>query len=272
MELIRMPILENGAQLTAYLHNTYPDEMPNRVKRPAVLICPGGAYRFVSRREFDPPAMAFFSKGYHVFVLDYSVVPQELSAMLPLREISTAMATIRRKVQAGEWDVLPDQIAVLGFSAGGHLAASLSVYWNHPDLLRSLSIQPGENKPNAAILCYPVITSGPFAHRDSIVNISGSREPGEEWDFWSLENHVSQDTPPTFLWHTVTDPAVPVENSMLYAAALQKQHIPFECHLFAEGDHGLSLCNEEVNTVNVACQPWIDLALCWLGNRFSFGY
>ena len=272
MEIIRLPVLEAGARLTAYLHDNCPDELPNRLKRPALVICPGGGYEFLSRREFDPPAMAFFSRGYQVFVLEYSVAPKEISHMQPLQEISASVALIRKKARAEEWAVFPDQIAVLGFSAGGHLAASLSVYWNHPDLLASLSIEPGENKPNAAILCYPVITAGEFAHRSSIVNISGSKEPGKEWDFWSLEKHVTKDTPPTFLWHTVSDPAVPVENSLLYAAALQKHHIPFECHLFAEGNHGLSTCDEESNSVSSSCRPWVDLALRWLGDRFCFSY
>ena len=265
MKNLHLPILEQGAFLTGYLHSIYPEDMPDAVRRPCVLICPGGAYEFVSVREEDPPAMFFFSRGYHVFLLHYSVAPHS-AGFQPLRELSAATETLR--LHAKEWGILPDQIAVLGFSAGGHLAGSLAVHWNCPQLQKEFP--EGRNRPNAAVLCYPVITAGEFAHRASIVNVSGSQEPGEAWDFWSLEKHVSPDTPPTFLWHTVTDAGVPVENSLLFAAALQKARVPFECHLFAEGIHGLSTCSREVGTPNPGCRPWLELCVKWLNHLFSF--
>lgn len=265
MKLLQRPILEKGAYLTCYLHDIEPEDMPERTRRPALVICPGGAYEFISVREEDPPALFFFSRGYTVFLLHYSVAP-DCGNFQPLRELSQAVADIRS--HADEWGLFPDQIAVLGFSAGGHLAGSLAVHWNCPRLREEF---PGEiNRPNAAVLCYPVITAGEFAHRTSIVHVSGSEEAGPQWDFWSLEKHVSANTPPVFLWHTVTDDAVPVENSMLFALALQKQHIPFECHLFEKGTHGLSTCSREVGTPNEGCRPWLELSLRWLNGRFGF--
>ena len=153
----------------------------------------------------------------------------------------------------------------MGFSAGGHLAASLGVLWDHP----SLGCPNGENRPNALILCYPVITSGEFAHRQSLENVSGEEDPAKQ-TFWSLETHVSDRTPPAFLWHTYEDDAVPVENSLLFVSALRRAGVPCEFHLFEKGVHGLSLCNAEVATPMPPTAPWMGLCLTWLSNRFSF--
>ncbi len=262
MKMIRESILNGSAALVGYLHEPSP-EIPNRTRRPAVLICPGGAYEFRSDREADPPAFSFLNRGYQAFVLEYTTGRGKACGMTPLRELSAAVALMREK--ADEWHLIPDQIAVMGFSAGGHLAASLGVLWDHP----SLGCPNGENRPNALILCYPVITSGEFAHRQSLENVSGEEDPAKQ-TFWSLETHVSDRTPPAFLWHTYEDDAVPVENSLLFVSALRRAGVPCEFHLFEKGVHGLSLCNAEVATPMPPTAPWMGLCLTWLSNRFSF--
>ena len=262
MKMIQEHILDQDAQLVGYLHDPSP-EIPDRVDRPAVLICPGGAYEFCSDRESDPPAFAFLKRGYQAFVLRYTVGKEKARGMQPLREVSAALSLLRE--HAKEWHILPDQIAVMGFSAGGHLAASLGVLWDLPEL----GCPDGKNRPDALILCYPVITSGEFAHRQSLQNVSGETDPDKQ-AFWSLETHVNPKTPPAFLWHTYEDDAVPVENSLLFVSALRRAGVPCEFHLFEKGCHGLSLCNVDVATPMRPTAPWMDLCLTWLGNRFAF--
>ncbi|MPN62052.1 hypothetical protein SDC9_209798 [bioreactor metagenome] len=123
----------------------------------------------------------------------------------------------------------------------------------------------GYNKPNAMILCYPVISSGDFAHRGSFDNLLGTKEPDESTLLkFSLENCVSDKTVPTFLWHTAEDGAVPVENSLLFSMALSKEKIPFELHVFPKGGHGMSLATAEVGCDAPYVARWIDFARKWL--------
>lgn len=259
MQIIQMnPLSGSGARLTGYLHERIDDpRCPDM--RPCVVICPGGGYAHVSPREGEPVAMRFFTAGCQAFVLTYTVFDTQGPAaqplgLLPLRELAAAVAVVR--AHSGEWHVDPGQVTVCGFSAGGHLAASLGTLWNHERLAAQAS------RPDALVLCYPVITSGPFGHRGSLDHLAGS-DPALRALF-SLENQVCAQTPPTFLWHTADDSAVPVQNSLLFQNALLAAGVPFESHVFASGAHGLSLCNEEVGTPNPACAPWMDLCLTWL--------
>ena len=162
--------------------------------------------------------------------------------MQSLQDISRAVRMIRSK--ADRYSVDPDRVAVCGFSAGGHLAASLCVHYK--DVM-----DPDErfngwtNRPDAAILAYPVITSGQYTHGDSMLALLGSEPDADELEYMSLEKHVSADTPPCFLWQTVTDGTVPVENSYLFAEACREQGVRFAHHVFSEGVHGLSVATEQ---------------------------
>ncbi|AGC68299.1 putative acetyl esterase [Thermoclostridium stercorarium subsp. stercorarium DSM 8532] len=237
-------------------------------KRGAVLICPGGGYTHTSPREAEPIAMRFTAKGYHAFILYYSVAPNRHPQ--PLLDVSRAMCIIREN--ADEWNVDRNKIAVCGFSAGGHLAASLGVHYDKPYLKRE-GIVLGENRPNALILGYPVITMKEFAHKGSRDNLLGENPDDALINEMSLENHVSEKTPPAFIWHTVEDRSVPVENSLLFAMALHKNKIPFELHIYPYGPHGLSLANKETDNGNMGEYPhvsgWIDLCIEWLDGIFS---
>ncbi len=261
------PLHKNAGRMTGYLHDQYPQSLPGRVCRPCVLVLPGGAYQFVSERESDPIAFKFLSHGYHAFILDYSVGGEGKPAvgLQALSEVAEALAIIRQ--HAEEWGIIPNQIAVCGFSAGGHLAASSGILWKDAELQEERGGKKPE-RPDAMLLCYPVITPGEFAHRGSFDNLTGGDE--RLLRYFKLEKRVDADTAPAFVWHTVEDPAVPVENSLLLADALQRAKVPFECHLFNHGGHGLSLCNEEVGTPEPRSAPWMDLAIAWLDDRFAF--
>ncbi|HOJ09295.1 MAG TPA: alpha/beta hydrolase [Clostridiales bacterium] len=238
-------------------------------KRGAVLVVPGGGYSFTSPREAEPIALQFNAAGYHAFVLDYSVAPAKHPQ--PLLDASRAMCIIRKNAE--EWNVDSEKIAVCGFSAGGHLAASLGVYWDKEYLSNIPGVEIELNRPNALILAYPVITSGQYAHRGSFINLLGENATSELLYEMSLEHHVSEKTPPAFIWHTFADQGVPVENSLLFTQSLRNKSIPFELHIYPEGGHGLSLATEETATRPDQVVPhaatWIKLCLEWLNLQFS---
>jgi dienelactone hydrolase len=187
-------------------------------------------------------------------------------------EFKKAMWIIREN--ADKWNLDPEKIAVCGFSAGGHLAASLGVFWNELYISEAIGMPEGINKPNGLILGYPVITSGKYAHRGSFSNLLGRDATAEQKEGMSLELHVKNQVPPTFLWHTFHDLAVPVENSLLFAQALRQSGIPFELHIFPDGPHGLSLCDEETavnnpDLINPHAANWMPLCIEWLKELFS---
>lgn len=234
-------------------------------KRAAVLICPGGGYAITSPREAEPIAMQFNAAGFHAFVLYYSVAPKRHPQ--PLMDLSRAMCILRQN--SDKWNIDADKIAVCGFSAGGHLAASLGVHWNSSYLYEVPGIQVDMNRPNSLILSYPVITSGKHAHVGSMENLLGSGISNPDLlREVSLELHISEKTPPTFLWHTYNDATVPLENSLLFAQGLRKYSIPFEMHIYPDGPHGLSLANEETDDGNMGSYPhvatWMKLCIEWL--------
>ncbi|MFA6508116.1 MAG: alpha/beta hydrolase [Treponemataceae bacterium] len=232
--------------------------------RGAVIICPGGAYAFLSPREGEPVARAFNKAGFHAFVLHYSCAPAPLG-FLPLRQLGQAVASVRERAESLRVD--PDRVAVCGFSAGAHLAASLGVFWDRDALFPS-GPDAGARRPNALILSYPVITSGSAAHRASFERLAGSDRGKQE--AFSLERFVSERTPPSFMWHTATDETVSIQNSLLFFQALTVHGVASELHVYSDGPHGLSLATAEVEDPekNRFADPhvatWFDLATQWL--------
>ncbi len=267
---IRMEGSMPYAELTVYLHEHYQEIAVET--RPLVLVCPGGAYAYTSEREADPLAAQFLAMGYHAAGLRYSCAP----AVYPtaLTELAYSLALIRRNGE--DWYVNPEQIIVLGCSAGGHLAASMGVFWKEEFLAGALGIRKEEQKlirPDGMILCYPVITSGEFAHRGSFQNLLGARQ--EELSAkMSLENQVDKDTPPAFIWHTYEDGAVPVENSLLFVTALRRAGVPAEFHMYPKGSHGLALANrltqnQDGNAAQPECTSWVGLAHTWIEHWYN---
>lgn len=263
---IQVPGSAYAAHLTTYFHQRSPKLFLR--KRPVILICPGGGYYKICDRESEPVALRYVSMGYHAAVLRYSIAPARYPEAL--LQLASAVALLRENAE--QWDIDPAKIIVQGFSAGGHLAASLGVFWNRSFLWERLEVNPEAIRPNGMILGYPVITSGPKGHQPSFQFLLGPEKSGIEEQ--SLENQVSEDTPPTFLWHTATDDVVPVENSLLFFQALTANGIPAQLHIFPEGPHGLALATEETAApdgryINPACAVWIELANQWLKHNFG---
>ncbi len=254
----------NTAMFTGYfLDNT--EEIDGERIRPTVLICPGGGYAMISNREAEAVAMQFLGAGCHAVILRYNVSPQRYPTAL--REVAWCVAYLRKN--SDKYHVDKSKIIIMGFSAGGHLAASYGLFWKKKNFLREeLCVSTEILRPNGLILCYPVITSGKWAHKESFQNLLG-KQYEELVEEMSLEKQVSEDTPPVFLWHTQSDRLVPVENSLLFFQALHAHNIPVEMHIYHEGDHGLSLANEETRFrdgggIVQECQNWISMAIKWV--------
>lgn len=201
-----------------------------------VIICPGGGYQWLSPREGEPVARAFASLGWKPWILYYRVAAEgEILGTAPVRQAAEAVGLVRGKEQE-----LP--VFLCGFSAGGHVAASLGVLWNKPGIFDGAD--PGRIRPDGLILGYPVITAGKWAHRKSMERLAGKDQ--KAWQRFSLENQIDRETPPVFLWHTAADSTVPVENSLVFAQKLSEYKVPFELHIYPFGVHGLSLAVKEV--------------------------
>ncbi len=245
-------------------------------KRPMILICPGGAYEYRSAREAEPVVMKFLAAGFHCALMEYSVVPAKWPCAA--RELARAVTVVRGKAE--EWNVDSKAVYVCGFSAGGHLVASLGTLWNRPvfeeefaeDGLidRAYDTAGKPWRPDGMILCYPVITMGRATHGGSRDNLLGAEAAVLQQEL-SLELQVSKDTVPAFLWHTEEDGSVPVENSLEFALALRKEAVPFELHVYEKGGHGLALCNSLTATDQKQIVPdnegWIQLAVQWVNRK-----
>lgn len=224
------------ASLTVYLHSES-SEM-NTGKRPGILIFPGGGYSMCSDREAEPVALEYLSEGYQAFILRYSVGE--------FRNFERALEQAARSLEilhehGDHWNLDTSKIAVIGFSAGGHLAAAVS------------NLSP--IKPALCMLGYPVILK-PFATAMKIESPS-------------LDECVTADTPPTFLFSTFSDNLVPIEHSLAYLRALEAHDVPFESHIFQTGKHGLSVAksytaNGQAENVNAFFRQWVPLSKDWL--------
>ncbi len=258
---------ETKAYMKTYLLENYEEIDPNR-RRPLVLICPGGGYEFTTDREAEAVAMQYLAKGYHACVLRYSVKPAEFPKALG--ELAWCVAYL--KEHAVKYGICAEKIILAGFSAGGHLAASLGVFWDKEWLAKETGLSKEQMRPGGLILSYPVITSGQYAHRGSFDQLMGNSKNKELQQLLSLEEQVSENVPPVFIWHTLTDEAVPVENMFLFVRSLQKFGVLVEAHLFPKGQHGLALANEETMIKNLGfgvekhCQKWMELSIDWIQN------
>lgn len=243
--------LENNVDvptLTPYL-------VEHSVSRGAIIICPGGSYQRRANHEGEPVAKWLNSLGISAFVLNYRVAPYKHP--VPLADVQRAIRYVR--FYSKEWNLDKQKIALLGFSAGGHLAASastLSSFYAYPP---SDKIDQESSRPDFAILCYPVISFLKHFHKGSLHSLLGENPTDELRAQLSHELNVSPHTPPAFLWHTADDGIVPVENSLLYAEALSKWNIPYEMHIFPNGRHGLGLAenDEVIGQWKNLCENWL---------------
>ena len=226
-----------------------------KTPRGAVIVLPGGGYGDRAPHEGGPIAERFNRAGFHAFVVQYRVAPHHHPA--PLLDAARAVRIVRRR--AAEWNVDDAHVALCGFSAGGHLAATLAVHAAECEADIDDETGKGDCRPDALVLAYPVISSAEFAHEASIENLLGPNAPDDVRRKMSLERHVSEDTPPAFLWHTAEDGGVAVENSLVFARALSKHKVPFELHVYPKGCHGLGLAPEYPHVAT-----WMPLCCEWL--------
>lgn len=250
--------------LSVYAREENPDL--NKKIRPAMLVIPGGGYCSVSKRESEPVALEYLLRGFSSFVLNYST---ETAYPVPLIEACMAVAYIRENAERYSVDV--GHIAAIGFSAGGHLAAMLANIYDEKEVKAVLGKRTENVRLNAVILAYPVISTGEYTHKvTKNVITSGSAELEERL---SIEKRVTNSSVPAFIWHTFEDDCVPVENSLLLAAAYKRAGVPFSLHIFEKGAHGLSLCSLETNNqtdkdLSVAhAGEWLNLSAEWLASR-----
>ncbi len=253
--------------VVGYLHTPLTEMENHRKYFPSVVICPGGGYQFCSAREAEPVAFEYFAAGYNVFILYYSI-GENIKHFNPLKELSSTVMAIRENKY--EWGCDPDRIAVTGFSAGGHLAASLCTLWNNPEFLKQFDNKNGRNKPNAGIINYAVISADKNIRHEGSFSTLTDGEFEEMELLFSLEKQITNDCPPIFIFHTVDDTVVPVENALVLMSALQKNKISFEAHLFPSGTHGISVCTEETGSNNPYVGRWMELSKCWLAQIFNF--
>lgn len=250
-----------GAKLEGFLHNQS-DRFDEKFKsRPAIIICPGGSYQHISVRESEPPALAMFSAGFQTFILSYSV-GEESADFLPLRQVSAAISYLRENAQ--DFNIDREKIAVMGFSAGGHLAASIACLGDYK------LVQKDNNKVNLLCLCYPFISVIDEPHQKSIDKITNGDE--ETKKLFELEKYVKSGNAPTFLWHTAEDSVVPVQNSLSFANSLSEHKVPFELHIYPKGKHGGSICTKEVLTYNPSACAWVQQFIKFAATELEFPF
>lgn len=237
---------QNRPNLTPYL-------LGSNQAEPAIIVCPGGGYTHKAQHEGAPIAEWLNTIGINAFVLDYRVEPYKHP--YPMFDIQRAIRYVRYNCK--EFNIDPNRVGVLGFSAGGHLAGMSSVHFDFGkqdgDEIDKISC-----RPDMSVLCYPVITSGEYSHKSSFIKLLGENPSQELLDFVSVEKQVKENTPPMFLWHTAEDASVPMENSLLMAKALKEKGIEFEMHIFPNGRHGLGLRDEVPYVTRWAklCKEW----------------
>lgn len=240
MEMKIIPLNpEKNTRLEAYLLGTG-GEFREVINRPAVMVIPGGGYDFCSDREADPVAMGYLKAGFDAFVLHYSVAENK-TWPAPLNDYEEAMELIRS--HAEEWHIIPDRIAVCGFSAGGHLAGAAATM--------------AKNRPNAAILGYAVLGD----------DVKGCNTTAPD-----TIDEVDADTPACFIFHARNDGVVPVMNSVRFMEALCNKGISFESHIYSYGGHGFSTGDPSIQTEGSVCPralEWLDDSIAWLKELFG---
>lgn len=261
----------NGAManLSCYIRDNSAEINPKR-KSPAILVLPGGGYDTVCDREGEPVALSFLNKGFNAFVLTYSVAP----IRFPNQLIEAVMAMNYIRLNAGELNVNPNMVAAVGFSAGGHLCATLGSICDC-DAVKGVFEGKIDARPNAVILSYPVITCDKQkGHKGSFISLLGE-ENSHKYKDLDVVNLINEKSAPAFIWSTYADELVPVANSILAALAYEKVGVPFSLHIWGSGRHGLSIADKTVcgktdigylflDGMSKSVPCWVDLAVEWM--------
>ncbi len=238
--------------------------------RNAIMVIPGGGYGCVcADREGEPIALAFIPHGYNAFVLHYSVGRKR---PYPAQLIEASLAMKHIKDNADEYNINPDKVFVTGFSAGGHLAASLGALWHRSEVLDAINMPYGYNKPKGVMLGYPVISSEKFSHQGTFKNLWCSDNPTEEQlKYTSIDLHIDERSAPAYIMHTSNDQAVNVKNALVLANAYADCKMTFELHIYPDAPHGVALGNKITECgnpkwVNACIEKWIENAVKWAEN------
>ena len=249
--------------LAAFRHGQM-NEMPVRTVRPAMLVLPGGGYGFVSQREAEPVAMEYYAQGFDVFVLDYDVAP--VGYPVQLEEAAMAMMYIRRNADA--FDILPDKVAAIGFSAGGHLLGCIGTIWNDPAVKEIFGGESEKVRPDASVYSYAVVSPDPAIYRgNTFKNFCGGNASPHDY---AIDANVGKDCRPAVIWGNSPDRTVLPEHAVRLYLAYLAAGVPVELHLFREGWHGMTVCSAETEgelPMNPACdyvRPWIGLSVNFL--------
>ena len=229
----------------------FPD--PAKANGATMVVLPGGGYGGLASHEGKDYALWLNQAGITAFVLKYRLGSAGYRHPVMLNDAARAIRTVR--AHATEWKLDPKRIGIMGSSAGGHLASTVLTHFDAGKSDASDEIEKQSSRPDLGILCYAVITMGEFTHQGSKNNLLGKNPAEDLVKLLSNELQVTPQTPPTFLLHTAEDGAVPVENSLMFAAALHKANVPFELHVYQKGNHGIGLANGH---------PWTHECLNWL--------
>jgi len=242
---------------------------PETATGAAVVVCPGGGYGMLAvEHEGKQIAEWLNTMGIAAFVLKYRLGPRYHHPAM-LQDAGRAIRTVR--AGASKWGVDPHRVAIIGFSAGGHLASTAGTHFDAGKPNADDPIERVSSRPDRLILVYPVIAlATPFGHAGSLRNLLGENPTQELVESLSNERQVTRETPPTFLAHTNADTGVPAENSLLFALALRKAGVPVELHLFERGPHGLGLgagAPQFKVPPEPSFQAWPKLCATWLKNQ-----
>ncbi len=255
--------------LTCYIPSISKEINENR-KSPAMLVLPGGGYAYCSDREAEPVALAYVSYGFNAFVLNYSVAPVKF----PYSLVEAIMAMNYIRLNADKLHVDVNMVAAVGFSAGGHLCGMLGSYYNSKEA-EKIFVSKVSARPDAIILSYPVITAfNEKSHIYSFIALCGDDD--ELKNRLQVNNLVTENSSPAFIWATYTDGVVPVKNSLVIASAYEEKGVPFSLHIFGKGQHGLSKADKTVygasmqsaiEQASVSVSEWIRLSVEWLAEQ-----
>lgn len=242
--------------LTAYL----PDAA--NATGAAMVICPGGGYVRLAPHEGNDYALWLNQHGVTCFVLKYRLGSHGYRHPAMLNDAARAVRWVR--AHAAEFKVDVHRVGIMGSSAGGHLAATLLTHFDEGDTNSADVVERESSRPDLGVLCYAVITMGKYTHEGSRNNLIGTNPPPELVQLLSNELQVTTNTPPCFLWTMFEDTTVPMENTMMFAEALRKNHVPFALHVYEKGHHGMGLKDQ---APFAHPHPWAADCLFWLKER-----
>jgi acetyl esterase/lipase len=226
----------------------------------AMVVCPGGGYSRLAPHEGHDYALWLNSRGITAFVLKYRLGADGYRYPVEYKDVARAIRLVRSR--AAEWHLDANRVGVMGSSAGGHVASMAMTHFDAGDTNATDLIDRVSSRPNLAILCYPVISMGKFAHRGSRDNLIGTNPSPTLVEETSSELQVKKDSPPCFIWSTDEDKTVAIENTLDFAAALRKASVPFELHVYQRGPHGQGLGSHTYDPSRFL--PWVGECGRWL--------